>query len=159
MSSEWRRDCVLRNANLISGSCWKRWAVSVTCLCPNNGWQRNIFSYIRESGKVLVDIFLFYCHVTLFCLCIWSHEVRLKLIYYSVLVYKYPWSVPFLFQCSLAESHMSDILTVSLDHTGSVIAVSMSTSPAICEGRHIRHEHLQNFNTTVFVKHMEQGPV
>jgi hypothetical protein len=59
----------------------------------------------------------------------------------------------------LAESHMSDILTVSLDHTGSVIAVSMSTSPAICEGHHISHEHLQNFNTTVFVKHMEQGPV
>jgi hypothetical protein len=63
------------------------------------------------------------------------------------------------FQCSLAESHLSDILTVSLDHTGSVIAVSMSTSPATCEGRHISHEHLQHFNTTVFVKHMEQGPV
>jgi len=60
--------------------------------------------------------------------------------------------------CSLTESHLSDILTISLDHTGSVIAVSMSTSPAICEGRHISHNDLQNFNTTVFVKHMEQGP-
>lgn len=62
-------------------------------------------------------------------------------------------------QCSLAESQLSDILTVSLDHTGSVIAVSMSTSPSICKGRHITHEHLQQFNTTVSVKHMEQGPV
>lgn len=61
--------------------------------------------------------------------------------------------------CSLAESHLSDILTVSLDHTGSVIAVSMSTSPAICEGRHVTQEDLRQFNTTVFVKHMEQGPV
>ncbi|GFG36136.1 hypothetical protein Cfor_00855, partial [Coptotermes formosanus] len=61
--------------------------------------------------------------------------------------------------CSLAESHLSDVLTVSLDHTGSVIAVSMSTSPAICEGRHISHEDLKHFNTTVFVKHMEQGPI
>jgi hypothetical protein len=58
----------------------------------------------------------------------------------------------------LTESRLSDVLTVSLDHTGSVIAVSMSTSPAICEGRHIDHNDLQHFNTTVFVKHMEQGP-
>lgn len=61
--------------------------------------------------------------------------------------------------CSLAVSHLSDVLTVSLDHTGSVIAVSMSTSPAMCEGRHISHNDLQHFNTTVFVRHMEQGPV
>jgi len=64
----------------------------------------------------------------------------------------------FCLQCSLTESHLSDVLTVSLDHMGSVIAVSMSTSPAICEGRHISHDDLQHFNTTVFVKHMEQGP-
>ncbi|KAJ9584169.1 hypothetical protein L9F63_021466 [Diploptera punctata] len=61
--------------------------------------------------------------------------------------------------CSIVESHLSDILTVSLDHTGSVIAVSMSTSPAVCEGHHVPAESLKNFNTTVFVKHMEQGPV
>ncbi|KAJ4450885.1 hypothetical protein ANN_02318 [Periplaneta americana] len=66
---------------------------------------------------------------------------------------------PDILGCSLAESHLSDILTVSLDHTGSVIAVSMSTSPAICEGRHVTQEDLRQFNTTVFVKHMEQGPV
>jgi hypothetical protein len=64
----------------------------------------------------------------------------------------------FCLQCSLTESHLSDVLTVSLDHMGSVIAVSMSTSPAICEGRRISHDDLQHFNTTVFVKHMEQGP-
>ncbi|PSN45383.1 ER membrane protein complex subunit 10 [Blattella germanica] len=62
-------------------------------------------------------------------------------------------------KCSLAESHLSDILTVSLDHTGAVIAVSMSTSPAVCEGHYITLENLKHFNTTVFVKHMEQGPV
>jgi len=62
-------------------------------------------------------------------------------------------------QCSLTESHLSDVLTVSLDHTGSVIAVSMSTSPAICEGRYVSHHDLQHFNTTVFIKHMEQGPM
>lgn len=61
--------------------------------------------------------------------------------------------------CSIVESHLSDILTVSLDHTGSVIAVSLSTSPAVCERQHITEENLKRFNTTVFVKHMEQGPV
>lgn len=65
----------------------------------------------------------------------------------------------FCLQCSLTESHLSDILTVSLDHMGSVIAISMSTMPAICEGRHISHNDLLHFNTTVFVKHMEQGPM
>ncbi|XP_066998798.2 ER membrane protein complex subunit 10 isoform X2 [Anabrus simplex] len=61
--------------------------------------------------------------------------------------------------CSLVESQLSDILTVSLDHTGSVIAVSMTTSPAVCEGRYVSKDDLRYFNTTVFVKHMEVGPV
>jgi hypothetical protein len=77
-----------------------------------------------------------------------------------MLLYEYFYiSLLFCLQCSLAESHLSDILTVSLDHMGSVIAVSMSTSPSVCEGHPVTHEHLQHFNTTVFVKHMEQGPV
>jgi hypothetical protein len=59
----------------------------------------------------------------------------------------------------MVESHLSDIVTISLDHTGSVIAVSMSVSPALCEGNHVSQENLKHFNTTVFVKHMEQGPV
>ncbi|GLG98491.1 Putative hematopoietic signal peptide-containing membrane protein [Gryllus bimaculatus] len=61
--------------------------------------------------------------------------------------------------CSLVESHLSDILSVSLDHTGSVIGVSMMTSPGVCEGQLVTKDDIRLFNTTVFVKHMEQGPV
>lgn len=60
---------------------------------------------------------------------------------------------------SIVDSCLSDILTISLDHTGSVIAVNMMTSPGTCGGYPVTKDDFRHFNTTVFVKHMEQGPV
>lgn len=61
--------------------------------------------------------------------------------------------------CSLYESGLSDSLTVSLDHTGWPVGISMVTTPPHCEGRIVDPSSLMSFNTTVFIRHMEQGPV
>lgn len=61
--------------------------------------------------------------------------------------------------CSLVESGLSDILTVSLDHAGMPVAVTANTISDGCHGDLEIVEDLRNFNTSVFVKHMELGPV
>lgn len=61
--------------------------------------------------------------------------------------------------CFLVESNLTDIITVSLDYAGSVIAVSLSTPVAVCKGLDASDDDLRFFNTTVYVKHMEQGPI
>ncbi|XP_071452851.1 ER membrane protein complex subunit 10 [Hetaerina americana] len=61
--------------------------------------------------------------------------------------------------CALYESGLSDSLTISLDHTGWPVGISMMTNPPYCDGRIVHPNDLRNFNTTVFIRHMEQGPV
>ncbi|XP_059480508.1 ER membrane protein complex subunit 10 [Neocloeon triangulifer] len=61
--------------------------------------------------------------------------------------------------CSLYESALSDILTVSLDHAGHPVAISMSTTKGVCDGSEISKKDLQSFNTTVLISHMEQAPI
>jgi len=60
--------------------------------------------------------------------------------------------------CSLYESALSDILTVSLDHAGNPVAISMSTTKGVCEGITIDQKYLRSFNTTVLISHMELAP-
>jgi hypothetical protein len=61
--------------------------------------------------------------------------------------------------CSLYESRLSDILTVSLDHAGHPVAISMSTTKGVCEGITVDQQYLKSFNTTVLISHMEQAPM
>lgn len=63
------------------------------------------------------------------------------------------------FQCALVESGLSDVLTISLDHSGGVVAVSSSAPFAYCQGKNPPDSHLKFFNTTIIVKHMDIGPV
>ncbi|CAB3367869.1 Hypothetical predicted protein [Cloeon dipterum] len=61
--------------------------------------------------------------------------------------------------CSLYESGLSDILTVSLDHSGHPMAVSLSTTKGVCDGSPVDAKNLRTFNTTVLISHMEQAPI
>ncbi|KAE8745290.1 hypothetical protein FOCC_FOCC007975 [Frankliniella occidentalis] len=65
----------------------------------------------------------------------------------------------FMKACALVESGLSDVLTVSLDHSGNVVAVSSSAPFAQCDGVFPSDNQLRFFNTTVIVKHMDVGPV
>ncbi|KAF4526160.1 hypothetical protein B566_EDAN008196 [Ephemera danica] len=58
---------------------------------------------------------------------------------------------------ALFDSQLSDILTVSLDSSGNPVSINQATSLSMTEEPISEHK-LQQFNTTVFVKHMEQGP-
>lgn len=60
--------------------------------------------------------------------------------------------------CSLLECHLSDVISINLDHGGNVIAVTMA-APAICTGSYVDDVRLTQFNTSVFVRHMELGPI
>ncbi|KAG8224808.1 hypothetical protein J437_LFUL002254 [Ladona fulva] len=61
--------------------------------------------------------------------------------------------------CSLYESRLSDTLTITLDHTGWPVGISMLAYPTQCDGRIVYPSDLVNFNTTLFIRHMEQGPI
>ncbi|KAJ1525800.1 hypothetical protein ONE63_009003 [Megalurothrips usitatus] len=65
----------------------------------------------------------------------------------------------FMKACGLVESALSDVLTISLDHSGSVVAVSLSAPFVHCQGEIPVDHKLRYFNTTVIVKHMDVGPV
>ncbi|XP_034239956.1 ER membrane protein complex subunit 10 isoform X2 [Thrips palmi] len=66
----------------------------------------------------------------------------------------------FMKACALVESGFSDVLTVNLDHSGGVIAISASAPYGICQGAPIPpDEKLRFFNTTIVVRHMDNGPV
>lgn len=64
-----------------------------------------------------------------------------------------------MFQCALVESGLSDVLTLSLDHNGGVVAVTASAPFVHCQGGVPSDNKLRFFNTTVIVKHMDIGPV
>lgn len=60
----------------------------------------------------------------------------------------------------LAEAELNDILSVSLDYSGRVIAVTMAVaSTATCEGAVVPPDSLKQFTTSVFVRHTLNGPM
>lgn len=60
----------------------------------------------------------------------------------------------------LAQSGLTDYLTVSLDHAGNVVGVSIGVSAAAaCQGANVPIEKLDKFNTKVFVNSVNNGPV
>lgn len=67
------------------------------------------------------------------------------------------------FQCALAKSQLADVLWVSLDHAGSVTAITQSVNNGNtdnCRDLTARDfEALDEFNTDVYVKPMESAPI
>lgn len=59
----------------------------------------------------------------------------------------------------LAESEMTDQLSISLDYTGKIITVTMGVaSTSTCEGALVPVEQLKQFVTSVHIRHCETGP-
>ncbi|XP_057672679.1 ER membrane protein complex subunit 10 isoform X1 [Diorhabda carinulata] len=62
--------------------------------------------------------------------------------------------------CMLAESELDDRLSVSIDYMGRVIGVTdVVASKSACEGAVVPLEKLKHFNTVVYVRHSETGPI
>ncbi|KAL3288467.1 hypothetical protein HHI36_002912 [Cryptolaemus montrouzieri] len=62
--------------------------------------------------------------------------------------------------CMIAESELDDRLSISLDYTGRVVAISdIIASKSSCEGASMSLEKLKYFTSTVYVRHTEMGPV
>ncbi|XP_057672680.1 ER membrane protein complex subunit 10 isoform X2 [Diorhabda carinulata] len=63
-------------------------------------------------------------------------------------------------RCMLAESELDDRLSVSIDYMGRVIGVTdVVASKSACEGAVVPLEKLKHFNTVVYVRHSETGPI
>ncbi|XP_074603532.1 ER membrane protein complex subunit 10 [Brevipalpus obovatus] len=65
-------------------------------------------------------------------------------------------STSFLTACSLLESALSDVLTVSLDHEGSMIGISSTSLTPVCSGKIVEGSA---FNTTLKIVSTFPGPV
>lgn len=62
-------------------------------------------------------------------------------------------------QCALVESRLSDVITVHVDHSGSLIGISVTTTAPWCSGRLPTVGDLLDFNTTVEVQQSVTGPM
>ncbi|GJQ88122.1 hypothetical protein Trydic_g13129 [Trypoxylus dichotomus] len=62
--------------------------------------------------------------------------------------------------CMLAESEMTDQLSVSLDYTGRIITATMGVaSTSTCEGALVPLDNLKQFVTSVHIRHCTTGPI
>ncbi|XP_019873959.1 ER membrane protein complex subunit 10 [Aethina tumida] len=62
--------------------------------------------------------------------------------------------------CMLAEAGLDERLSVSLDYTGRVVGITtLVASKSTCEGAVVPLSSLQKFNTHVYVRHTETGPM
>lgn len=62
--------------------------------------------------------------------------------------------------CALANAQLADLLWVSIDTSGSVLAITQTVSGSgNCQDLQVSSEDLENFNTHVIVKQMELAPV
>lgn len=60
----------------------------------------------------------------------------------------------------LAESELDDRLSVSLDYSGRVIGITLViASKSTCEGAVVPLSKLNEFTTSVYVRHTETGPM
>lgn len=60
----------------------------------------------------------------------------------------------------LAEAELNDILSISLDYTGRVIAITSTVaSTSTCEGADVENDKLKTFTTSIFVRQTENGPM
>lgn len=60
----------------------------------------------------------------------------------------------------LAEAELDDRLSVSLDYSGRVIGVTLViASKSTCEGAVVPLSKLNEFTTSVYVRHTETGPM
>lgn len=66
-----------------------------------------------------------------------------------------------LFQCALANAHLTDVLWISLNHAGTVLGISQTVSgTGNCRDvKHVHADALEDFNTDVYVKHTELAPM
>ncbi|KRT79106.1 hypothetical protein AMK59_6701, partial [Oryctes borbonicus] len=61
--------------------------------------------------------------------------------------------------CMLAESEMTDQLSISLDYTGRIITATMGVaSTSTCEGALVPIDYLKQFVTSVHIRHSAIGP-
>lgn len=59
----------------------------------------------------------------------------------------------------LAESELTDQLSISLDYAGRIITITMGVaSTSTCEGALVPTDHLKQFVTAVHIRHCETGP-
>ena len=63
-----------------------------------------------------------------------------------------------LFQCSLLENTLSDIITVNLDNQGSLLGVSLRVRSPHCAGARVDDDELEEWDTFVEVIQTAQGP-
>ena len=63
-----------------------------------------------------------------------------------------------LFQCSLLENALSDIITVNLDNQGSLLGVSLRVRNPHCAGARVDDDELEEWDTFVEVIQTAQGP-
>lgn len=61
--------------------------------------------------------------------------------------------------CALANTHLNDVLWLSLNYAGSVLSVSQTVSGGCESNLNLHTDALSAFNTDVFVKHTELAPM
>lgn len=63
--------------------------------------------------------------------------------------------------CALVKSYLTEVLWMSLDHSGTVIGITQTISgkPDCSNLNSVSLDDLDKFNTDVFIRHMESAPM